>query len=221
MATSTSKPTTRRSRKKPNPKPGGRPSKLDQKLVVTRNGQRTEITVADRIIEYLRGGAYVERACAAVDVRKGTFYGWLQIAGQARSLLVLDDNAKLTDHQRRCLEFSDAVDRAEAEYEIAGLLALEQLAQGVTRETVTERWEIDSRGEERLIERKVVRSTGEPSVAAITWKLTRRFPERYQTNFDPGAAAASGAEIDLGQGAMDDMVADIDRFLAEVDGSGT
>lgn len=217
MATSTSRP----ARKKPAEKrPPGRPSKLDQKLVVTRGGQRVEITVADRIIEYLRGGAYVERACAAVDVRKGTFYGWLQVAGQARSLLVLDEDVKLTDHQRRCLEFSDAVDRAEAEYEIAGLLALEQLAQGVTRETVTERWEVDARGEERLVERRVVRQTGEPSVAAITWKLTRRFPERYQLNFDPGAAAAAGADVDLGEAAMNEMIADVDRFLAEA-GAGS
>lgn len=202
---------------------GGRPSKLDQ--VHTRrtrsDGTTVDITNADRIIELIGAGAYVERACKTVDIAKGTFYGWLQVAGHARAKLAANPNARLSAHERRCVEFSDAVDRAEAEYEMGALLQLERLAAGLPVEKVTERYEVivDANGQqvERLVERKVVRERNAPDARVIMWKLTRRFPERYQ--LQPNAGAAEPGELieaDITEGSLDDLMADIERFTAEL-----
>lgn len=219
-------PTTRRPTKKAaasgRRKPaGGRPSKLSAPTVVMRDGTRQTITVAERIVDLIRSGAYAERAARSAGIAKGTFYGWLEVAGQARQLLAAGTApSKLTDHQRECLQFSDAVEDAEAAYEMGALLGLERLAVGMPREVVTEKWIRGANGEEVLAERTVRTETGVPSAHAIIWKLTRRFPERYQLNFDPGAAASELSDVDLTDSALASMIDDVDRFLAETGSDG-
>lgn len=211
--------------------PGGRPSALD-KIVTTRltpDGV-INITAGDRIIELMRIGATVERAARSVDINKGTLYAWIKNAATARSLLVVNPDHKLTPHQQACLEFSDSVDRAESEYEMASLGLIERLANGVVRETVTERWEheldrltglplydTDNRPVMRLAHRTVQRSTAEPDLRAITWKLERRFRDRYVINPADNAAATTPEGVDLTPTTVDEMVNDVEAFLAETD----
>lgn len=203
------------------PRPPGRPSPLlELRHVPAPGGGYREVTVADRIVELLASGTYVERAARATGIAKGTLYGWLDLASTTRELLALHgDNADVTEHARACVAFSDAVDTAEATYELTALTALEQLAAGrVTLETVTERYERGSDGTDVLVERTVKRQGLAPNPNVITWKLTRRFPERYQlrpATVDPGAGA--GAEPDLSAEAVRAMLADLDAFTLAMD----
>lgn len=184
----------------------GRPSKIDAQ-VIRPNG--TVTTVAERIVELLASGMYLERAAAEVQVHKATVYGWLAAATQARVGHAL--GRRTTRHEQRCLAFSDAVDQAEARHEATSLALLERLARGgIEQKQVTEKYErqMVSRDDGTvgydlvLVERTERTQQTLPSVAAITWKLTRRYAERWGDRItvdtgDADAAAARGAADEL------------------------
>lgn len=190
----------------------GRPSKLDATARV-KDGKAQ--TVADRIVELMATGAYVERAAAEVGIHKDTLYEWLRVANQARIGQAM--GRSLSPHERRCLAFSDAVEQAEASYELAALGALERIGRGgyVRRvSTVVERTEVLNVPQpdgsvlttEVVVERtRTTREEPAPgNVAALVWKLRHRFPERYSEKLvveqvqagDPDPAAKARAVAD-------------------------
>lgn len=197
--------------------PGGRPSKIDQRITLA-DGRTT--TVRDRIVELIGIGAYVERAARATGIGKGTLYGWLERAAHSREKLAQNPRHKLVAHDLACIEFSDAVEDAEARYEMTSLAALERIASGTVRlETVTERYEpAQPGGDPVLVERTIKRHGVAPNPHVITWKLVRRFPERYQLAPDAGAAARSGdSPVDLTPAAVAQLSADLDEFARQFD----
>lgn len=145
--------------------------------IVGRTELGDPITVGDRIINALRAGAYFEQACAAAGVGKETAYGWLRLAGQVRIRTAGDpDLARLTDHERQCFRFSDAVLEAEGQWEIGALATLEQLARGGIEQLKTV-VKVDVTGNVLETTRETKHTL--PSAAVLMWRLERKHPERY------------------------------------------
>lgn len=204
--------------RKKDPQPPGRPSRIDQPITLA-DGSST--TIGARIVDLIgTTGAYAERAARSAGVPKATFYGWLERAALAREKLAQHPSLKLPAHDVSCMQFADAVEDAEARYEMTSLTALERLGQGVVRlETVVEKYEVDpTTGEGKLVER-TVKSTGlAPNPNVIMWKLVRKFPERYRLHHDAGAAAsASDNPIDLTPARIAEMVNDVEEFTRQFD----
>ena len=87
----------------------------------------------------------------------------------------------LSARQRHCADFLAAVRTAQAEAEQRDVLRLAQLARGgLPQSRTTERWEFGEDGERRLVERTTVTTTTLPDLRALTWRLERRFPDRWQ-----------------------------------------
>lgn len=192
--------------------PAGRPSKIDQIVRYRdRDGERVPVTAFDQVIGLLRVGNYIETAAASAGVHRETVHAWLRTGAQAVARaatrgLDLDDPAlNLTDHEQRCIEFSDAVAEATSSWEVQAIGTLEQLGRGgyqTTRVTIkTERVPDASqpsgfRHEE--VERTTVTETLPPSAQVLEWRLTRRYPQRYAINPDR-EVEATGAEDVAGQ----------------------
>ena len=192
--------------------PTGRPSIIDQ-VIETRPDGRT-ITVADKITNLLRVGAYFERACSAAGVGKATAYGWLKVAARANTELVGDPTYPLTDHQRKCISFADAVDVAEAEAEARWLMLLEVLANGSDPNTdppisIIREW-YDRNG--TLTRRQVIRERILPNAQVIMWRLARRFPERYMAGRLDGTP--TDAPVPDAQAAQD-IIDMLEEFMAQ------
>jgi hypothetical protein len=180
--------------------PSGRLSDIDTIVGRTEDGP---VTVADRIVNGLRAGAYFEQAVAAAGVAKDTAYGWLRIAGKvrirARGSL---DTIELTHHETNCLRFSDAVAEAEASWEVGALALLEQLARGGI-EQLREVVKVDANG--TVLERTTTREHTLPSAQVLEWRLERKIPERY------------GRRVEIGLDAGGPVLSEEERADALVD----
>lgn len=160
--------------------PGGRPPKLNT-VVLTRpgpDGRTQKITASERIIEALRIGEYVETAAALANVDKTTVYEWLKVGAAATDLVARQGRTlkSLTQHQRDCMEFSHAVAEAQALARADDVATLAEVAQGGRQivSTITER---NAKGE--VVKHVTKTETAQPNVAALTWRLERRWPEEW------------------------------------------
>lgn len=162
----------------------GRPTKIDAVLEERRDGSK--VTVADRIVEAIRAGNYVETAAALAGVDKTTFYDWLNTGANA-----VNKTGKLTVKEQHCIEFSHSVARAMAESEAEDVAGLAALARGITR---VERVVVDERGNE--LSRTVVAERILPDAKVLMWRLERRFGERWGRN-RLELSGPSGGPIDV------------------------
>jgi hypothetical protein len=91
----------------------GRPSKLSEELV-------------DKILVYIRSGAYIETAVVAAGASKQAFYVWAKVANDAKAAVAKDPkNARsLSKYQRAAIKFLEAVEKALAEAEMADVITI-------------------------------------------------------------------------------------------------
>lgn len=184
--TASPRATKRKPRTKPAPtgNPPGRPSPID--VVVGEHPETgAPITVGDRIVNSCRAGCYFEPSAIAAGVTKETAYEWLRVAGRlrlrARGRPLEELDPAPTAHELRCLAFSDAVDEAQGVWEVGANMDLERLGRGGMKVvTVTEKH--DAQG--KLLEKTTKTETLAPNANVLTWRLTRRHPERYSQKID-------------------------------------
>lgn len=195
--------------------PGGRPSKIDQ-IVGTRtleDGTTAPVTAFDRIVNGVRVGNYFEQACAAAGVHRETAYGWLRIGAQMHARAATTDtdidDLDLDDHQRRCIQFSDAVAQAEAEWEVAAVTTLESLGRGGMKVETTTVKTLANGDTERTVKTEVLA----PNPQVIEWRLTRRHPSRWGDRVE-----VFGAGVDAGLPLTDRATALADEVRLFLEG---
>lgn len=109
----------------------------------------------DQIVKYLHAGAYIETACAAAGIHKDTLYDWLKKGAAARA----------DGRDDKFSTFSDAVEKAMAEAELADINRIGAAAVGRPAR-------FDKNG-------KQIQSEIQPNWMAAAWRLERKFPQRY------------------------------------------
>jgi hypothetical protein len=161
----------------------GRPTRITEyyDTFTPTGGTPRDRTVADAIADLIRIGNYMETACYIVGISVSTAKNWIREGDRAQGRLEAGAHRRdLSARQRHCADFLSAVRAAAAEAEQRDVTALAALAHGgipITR--TTERWVTDDDGTRRLVERTVVTTKSLPDVRAITWRLERRFPDRW------------------------------------------
>lgn len=190
----------------------GRPSDIN-KIIGHRdvNGTQVPVTVAEQIIAAIRAGNYIEGAAAAAGITKQTVYEWRHVA--ARTRIAGTPDADLTDHQRRCITFSDAVDEAEGIWEVNANRTLERIARGgIEQEVVTVK--TDHRG--NVVERTTRTTSTLPDARVIEWRLKRRFRDRYAERVEVTGADGDPLGVEL---SMDERAASLVELAARVRGA--
>lgn len=188
MATTT--PRKRAAKKAPAKAPArraGRPSAL-QRVVMVEDGRN--VTAAEVVVRRLAAGAYREEAALSAGLAKQTFYNWLYRGAQARRTIAT--GGKVNAEERSYAQFLDQVDAAEAAAEANAWDTLGRLAQGgLPQQTVREKLEVrrnpdgtpmlDENNQPMMVVVERVRTVSQtlPSVQALTWRMERRWPERY------------------------------------------
>lgn len=78
-----------------------RPTKLSQQLQAT-------------IVEQIKAGNYIETAAAYAGINKSTLYDWLKRGGRELQRLAQNPRAKIKKSEAPFVEFSNAVEQAQA-----------------------------------------------------------------------------------------------------------
>lgn len=186
----------------------GRPSPIRRPIGGT-NPDGTRRTVADGIVELLAAGNYFEVACEAHDITRETGSAWLRTATRVGADLAARHRTRtsLTAHEQACLGFSDAVRRANAEWEAKSNVLLEQIAQGgIEVKTITRK--VDAQG--HVLETRTTVETTLPDAHVLMNRLAQRFPERYRKRLE-----VTGAE---GGPLLGDVEARLGRLAALLEG---
>ena len=158
-----------------------RRTRLDQQADLRRDG--TPRTVSAAICDHLASGMLLDQAAALVGVARPTVYDWLRDGARLRQRGVRRQD--MTKAQRLSAEFHEAAELALAECERRDIARLNVLAGGglrVTTTTETVQLLRDADGREtdlQVVERRTVTKELPPNLQAITWRLQRRWPERY------------------------------------------
>lgn len=190
----------------------GRPSPIDRVIGQREvDGQLINVTVADRIVAAIRNGHYIESAAASAGVHKDTVYEWRKVAGRARIQGSLDTRT-LTDHETRCIAFSDAVDEAEATYDLAAGEVLERVGRGGIPIVVTT-VKTDAQG--NVIESTTRTSASLPDARTIEWRLSKRFKDRYGDRIE--VTGADGGPVTL---SMEERAGALRSLVQQVKSKG-
>lgn len=205
--------------------PGGRPSKIDDVIRQRRTpaGDTVDVTVADAIVEALAIGDYFEMACAAAGISRGTAYGWMRTGAdlerrQHRARTAGQTPPRGTRHERRCVEFSRAVEEATARWHQGMLGTLEQMARGGrTITTTSTKVAVDAQGVEHVVERTTRVEALAPSVQAIEWRLARRFPHLYGQRVEVTGAGGGPIEVEVDErDRAAELAESLEAYLAGV-----
>lgn len=176
-----------------------RRTRLDQIVDHRRDGAPR--TVSDAVCDHLASGMLLDQAAALVGVARPTIYDWLREGARLRQRQV--PRKAMTKAQRLAAEFHEAAELALAECERRDVARLNVLAGGGLRvTTTTEKVQLlrDRDGQEtgmEVVERTTVTRELPPDLRAITWRLQRRWPDRYfQPETVVNLPTDKGAQLD-------------------------
>lgn len=110
-----------------------------------------------RIVKFVRGGVYLETAAAAAGISKRSLYSWLSQGRKATEGIHFD--------------FAEDVEQAIGQDEVRSVLTHEQLSAQSVSKTVQCKC-----GAEVTISVPV---PGNVQLAALQWKMSRKYPDRY------------------------------------------
>lgn len=175
--------------------------------------ERVPVTAGERVVQLVRAGNYIETAAAAAGISKDTFHGWLRRSAEAHGKLHRKEH--LTALDRACMEFSAAVDDAQAAAEAEDVSRLQGLGRARRVTTVTVQLAADGTEVSRSQQTKELG----PDPAVLMWRLERRFRPRWGRQVQVDGQVELGGELDLSasaKAALGDLVAEVADRLAAV-----
>lgn len=181
----------------------GRPTRLTEHFdtVQLEGGATRDRTVADAIVDLIRLGNYMETAALYCGVGVSTAKLWLRDGGRALDRIAAGARRRdLSARQRHCADFLAAVRAAQSEAEQRDVARLAALARGglpVVR--TTETWATDDDGQERLVSRQTVTTESLPDARVLTWRLERRFPDRWARRQETEDDLATDEDDEFGE----------------------
>ncbi len=146
--------------------------------MVRHRDDGSPVTAAQHIVERMELVNDLRVASASAGISNTALYKW-RLDGARLRAVEAQGKRELTDRERVFVDFVNALEKAEAQWEVGKLAIVQGAAEGGHQhEKITEKWEMVD-GELKLTERSVVRWTAEPQWTAAMTLLERRMPHKY------------------------------------------
>ena len=141
------------------------------------DGEQVPVTVADRVEETIRQGAFLHDAAARVGVSVETLRRWITTGNGAAADLLAGRTrlSAMTRHQRRCMDLAERVERAEADAKVALTGKAMEIARGGYVRTETSTKTVGG----TITEVTTREIEAGPDSHALTWMLAHRWPEDF------------------------------------------
>lgn len=147
----------------------------------------------EKILEAIRGGAYLETAAAYAGIRNQTLHNWIRKG--RRDLAPHSKEAKPKPNTREA-KFVRQLDKAMALAELMDLATISHFAQGHEVEKTTVTKTVNAEG--KTVEEKTAKETRQRREwQAAAWRLERKFPERYGRRLAVSGEAGAGGGFQL------------------------
>jgi transposase len=94
-------------------------------------GRPTKLTpeIQNRIVVLIRAGNYVETAAASAGIHKSTLYDWLKRGAREKQRITQNPRARISKKEAPFVDFSDAVEKAQAEAESRDVMLIAKAAE--------------------------------------------------------------------------------------------
>lgn len=185
----------------PTHNPGfGRPHDILRPIDI--DGRRT--TVLARIIELVRAGNYVETAARTTGTDRETLGQWLKRGGRLLRAAAVDPTLESTwdRHERAYVDLNHSVADAAAEWEATMLAIHDHAARGNRTRTITTT-KVFADGTEEVTTRV---EGGDINLAALQWRLERKFPDRFSRRTEVSGPGGAPIPIEVRQQAIIDAL---------------
>lgn len=185
----------------------GRPSDMTKVVATERSGHKT--TVVERVVQVVRAGGPITYAAKAAGMSPYAIYEWVKTGAKCHNRHAQGTKrSEFTAHERRCMDFANALQQAEGEMVAEAVARLAQGAAGGRQvTTVTER--VDSAGD--LVDRSTRIETLAPDPKIDMWRLRTRAPAEFTTRVEISGPEGEPVPIEVRAANLADGLRD---FLA-------
>lgn len=170
----------------------GRPLKLDDPARTRPDG--TIVTIAEAIITAVSLGQDFTAASKGAGISSVTLHSWRLTGARARTQQI--KGLKITDNDRRLIEFLNALEKAEAEAELERLAIIHRASQPHQVVKIVEKvdpTQTGPDGQPKVLERTTTTETRPGLWTPAAWWLERRIPSKYARRLE--LTGADGAQL--------------------------
>lgn len=181
-----------------------------------RTGRPSDLTpeLIERISPFLRAGNLVETACAAAGISRESLYDWLRTGAAAAR-----KTGRLTEHQARCLHFSDTVARLQAEATVTEVAGITAAGRQHERTITTIKRDAENNETERTVRTEEVDGDWR-ALLALLERRERRFNVRVSAEVEDQDRVARHYEDEPGDDPAAEIVLRIRGMRDRMGGNG-
>lgn len=161
-----------------------------------KRGQPTKLTPErqQRMVQLKNLDVPTVEACKSLGIGQSTHYGWVERGREERARLESNPRARPRESERPYAEYSEAIEKAEADAHIRSLGIIHAAARG-GQDVETHSVEVLN-PDGSVKEVRTITKKSQPQWQAAAWHLERRYPHLYARTYKGEITGKDGGPVE-------------------------